>query len=255
MPTDVGRQLTGTAVGMGIGRGLGELGIRSPVPLPSFYNAGSDHPWRDSQARRMLQGDRRAWAGYGRGVADRAIGGAIAGPIGAMVAPWVDRHIVMPAWQGIKDIFHRDAPTGTVTVGDLNDTSGFDNQQIDPWTGERVTMPSFSNYGPYASGYQGLGGDSHQNEYPEFTDYSSDSGPEYEGPYSPEHYGLEAPMPSFGAGNHFSYSQAGGGSGAGLWDGGGGMRSFVVNTGSLNSSNYSGIDSGQGRKKGTSPRN
>jgi hypothetical protein len=49
------------------------------------------------------------------------------------------------------------------------------------------------------------------------------------------------------------YSAAGGGSGGGVWQGGGGMHSYVVNSPSLSASNYSGIDSGQGRKRGTSP--
>jgi len=50
------------------------------------------------------------------------------------------------------------------------------------------------------------------------------------------------------------YSAAGGGSGGGVWQGGGGMHSYTVNSPSLSASNYSGIDPGQGRKKGTSPR-
>lgn len=255
MPTNTGQQIAGAAVNMGIGRGLGELGLRSPIPLPSFYNAASADHFRDSQAGRMLRGDRRAWVGYGRNVVDRAIGGAIAGPIGAAVAPWADRHLIMPTWNAIRNAFnHSDTPHGEVTVGQLNDTSGFDNQQIDPWTGQSIIMPSFSNYGPYSSGYQGLGA-APSIDYPEFPDYNAPEGPEYEGPYSPEHYGFEGPSTTMPSG--FSYSQAGGGSGAGVWNGGGGMHSYTVNSGSLSPSNYSGISGGgiargKGRENGTS---
>jgi hypothetical protein len=58
-------------------------------------------------------------------------------------------------------------------------------------------------------------------------------------------------------GNQFGYSQAGGGYGAGVWNGGGGMHSFQVSSGSLSPSNYGGIGGGgvirgRGRENGTS---
>jgi hypothetical protein len=46
------------------------------------------------------------------------------------------------------------------------------------------------------------------------------------------------------------YSQAGGGYGAGVMNGGGGMHSFQVNSGSLSPSNYGGIGGGGGQGYG-----
>ena len=66
--------------------------------------------------------------------------------------------------------------------------------------------------------------------------------------------GANASGPQMMNGNQFGYSQAGGGYGAGVANGGGGMHSFAVNMPSLSASNYQGIDPGQGRRRGTSPR-
>jgi len=62
------------------------------------------------------------------------------------------------------------------------------------------------------------------------------------------------PGAGMGGGAHpssgFSYSAAGGGSGAGVWQGGGGMHSYQVNSGSLSPSNYAGIGGGIARGRG-----
>jgi len=59
-----------------------------------------------------------------------------------------------------------------------------------------------------------------------------------------QHNGANVSGPQMMNGNQFGYSQAGGGYGAGVWNGGGGMRSYQVNSGSLSPSNYSGIGGG-----------
>lgn len=59
-----------------------------------------------------------------------------------------------------------------------------------------------------------------------------------------QHNGAITSGPQMMNGNQFGYSQAGGGYGAGVWNGGGGMRSYQVNSGSLSPSNYSGIGGG-----------
>ncbi len=250
MPINAGDRIVDTGVNMGVSRGLSELGLRSPVALPDFYAAGDPHPWANSQAMRILHGDRRALKQYGRraaaGVIDTALmGTGVPGAINQgikFVGGLIGRQWGLGNW--ITNGIANHTPRGEVTVGNINDTSGdFGGYQIDPCTG--APMRQFSNYGPYSAGYQGL--DSEQPVGWQTPDYSTgDAPPEYNGPLSPEAYGLAGPMPSFNSGYH--YSSAGGGSGAGTWAGGGGMRTIWVNP-----PQGGGIAKGRGKENGVHP--
>jgi hypothetical protein len=171
---DVGNEIAGMGVNMGVGRGLDALGMRSPIPLPNFYNPNSPDHFRDSEAGRLLHGDRNAMRHYGFRSGGRllgaGIGGAAGGPLGAwlggMLGGWIGNRIAGPDQP-------EHLPVGTVTVGDINDTSSLggpaDHVVFDPWTGTTATIPNFSDYnpnftggagysaqGPYSGGYQGL---------------------------------------------------------------------------------------------------
>lgn len=234
---DVGRQLVDTGVNMGVSRGLGAIGVRSPVPLPDFYNSASSTPFRDSQAVQMLRGNRRAWRGYGRRTAAGIVDGLLmATPVGAINQgvkfvsglfghPWSIGRAVTNA---VADRL----PTGHVSVGNINTTG--DGPESYAYTDQSTGQVSYgSPYGPWASGYQGLPGAG--PTLPNWdVDYSTgDEPPDYVGPYSPEVYGLKGPtMPST------SFTLGGRNFGTGVWQGGGGTRSFRVSTGSLSPSNY-----------------
>lgn len=189
------QQLVDTGVNMAASRGIGAaLGRSLPIPLPDFYNAGSQHPFADSQFNRMVHGDRNALGSYARRVAGSAIDtGLMATPIGPINAGvrFVSSLFGHPISVGtfLSQLGHHDkpAPVGTVTVGNINDTSDL-GYSIDPFTGERITglpsyMPDFtggpgySQYGPYAGGYQSPNTPDNPNTgtasyIPDFSNYS-----------------------------------------------------------------------------------
>lgn len=115
-------------INQGIDYGVGTaarqiIGSRIPF-LPDFYNSRAGDiggGFRNSQFSHMLQGNGDAWRDYGLKTLGGIGGGMLGGPLGALI--------------GSKFL---------------------------PWIGDRLfggpTMPQFSNYGPYASGYKGLPG-------------------------------------------------------------------------------------------------
>lgn len=155
-------------VGTAEGFAVGNIASRAGLPfMPSFYNSRYSNPaqgFANSEFNQMIHGNGDAGKAYLRRQADSVagglIGGAVAGPLGAfagkMVAPWVDRHVVSPIFNWVKD------KIGTVggqpaTVTPEATTSG--DTTINPWTG--APMPNFSNgttgstYGPMANNYSG----------------------------------------------------------------------------------------------------
>jgi hypothetical protein len=165
MPT---AQDIGTMAGnMALSRAGQAAGI--PVPIPTIQ-----------EFNQIRQGNYRNAAGrYGRRLLSGAIDRAtMFNPItGLLNLGWKGAGLLTghPDW-GLGNfvtshIFNNDQPqpTGHVTVGDINDTSGFGNYQIDPWTG--APMPEFSSYGPYASGYQYP--NSYNNSTPTLPDFSN----------------------------------------------------------------------------------
>lgn len=163
---DFGDQAAGYAVNTGLNGLARAAGNR--LPLPSFYNPNSPNHFADSEAGRMAHGDRKAWTHFATRQGGRVLGATLGnivlpgfgGLLGGMVGGWLGGKIGKDDKQ----------PTGTVTVGNINDTSGFDGiQQIDPWTG--APLPQFSEQGPYASGYQGLPQDTSGAVFPDFSNY------------------------------------------------------------------------------------
>lgn len=162
---DIGQQAADFGVNTGAGMAARAILNRS-IPLPDFYNLNSPNHFGDSQAGQMLHGNGRAWRQFGLHQGGRLAGATLGnlifpglgGLIGGWAGGWLGDRIANQGHQG---------PVGTVTVGNINDTSGSGVPQIDPWTGNPISglpsyMPDFtgggnySPYGPYAGGYQGL---------------------------------------------------------------------------------------------------
>ena len=121
-----------------------------------------------------------------------------------------------------------------------------ERRSADIWGGNSSPMDQFSGFG--AGVDPANGGDTITDDLG-ITDYGAgDGGGGTSGA------GVDIGRGSGGGPLGMQYSAAGGSSGGGVWQGGGGMHSYTVNGPSLSASNYQGIDPGQGRKKGASPR-
>lgn len=184
---DFGDTAAGIGVNMGIGRGVTAIAGRLPVPLPSFYNGNSQHPFRDSQANRMLHGDTTAMRHYAGKVGGAAVGQAVI-PIpyiGGMIGGWAGPHILDlfsgHGWNGNKvpstSVGGQPATidnSGRAVAGDIS---------MDPFTGAVTEgssgyMPRFSEgttgsrYGPNAGNYSGYPSNpSHDFVMPDFSEY------------------------------------------------------------------------------------
>lgn len=164
---DIGQDIVGTGANMVVGRGINAMAGRA-FPIPSIYNPNDPNHWGNSEAMQILHGNPNAMRHFAGRTA-----GAIAGQalipipyIGGMVGGWLGNKFA-----GLFDsrADQQAQPTGTVggspaTTTPTSATSG--DTSIDPWTGQSLSSGSagtqqpwigneaFSNYGPYASGYQ-----------------------------------------------------------------------------------------------------
>lgn len=161
---------------------------RTGIPfLPSFYNSNYSNPaqgFRNSEAARIAQGDRRALGQYAGRQGGRIVGGLLGGPLGALAGGWLGPHLVNLAsgngWSGNA--------TPSVTVGDIipmsNYTPQFDGlgslqYQGQPQIGPAI--PDFSNYSNDLLGQQ-----------PTDDDRSPSGGYNYSGPgYVPSGGGFQ----------------------------------------------------------------
>lgn len=245
---DFGNEALGVGVNLAAQRGIGTVTGPSPVPIPSFYNANDpNHPFANSQAMQMLQGNGAAWNRYGhqalaRG-ADLALDGAFP-PAGLLnhgitaVGSLFGKQWGLGNW-----VFNRQddrQPTGTVggtpatTTG--NQTTAGD-VSIDPWTGQPTTGQAAqespwmnSDTGPYASGYQGLPAQPSQPAptLPDFSNYS-------------DQYTNQSAAPSQGGGGDSGggdMSRMGNGNG-GAWLTGGGFSGVMNGAGNQTLAEFS----------------
>ena len=177
------------------------------------------------------------FSGPGAGARSGARLGAAFGPVGLAVG-------ALGGWFAGRQAQGRMTDLGNKGA-DLQQ-SWNDRRSADMWGADSSPMSQFAGFG--AGVDPANGGDTITDDLG-ITDYGAGDGAGGAG-----ESGMDIGHGSGGGPMGMQYSAAGGGSGGGVWQGGGGMHSYTVNSPSLSASNYSGIDPGQGRKKGTSPR-
>ena len=192
------------------GRGVGLLVNRLAGPagffLPSFYNTRYSNPrqgFANSEASRLVKGDKRAWRNFGGRKGGQILGGMLGGPIGAIAGGWLGPHLLNlvngEGWNG-----DRPAPVPTVVANGMT-YDAYGNLVGGGYGG------GFSNFGPYAGGYQGLPESPSNDFLPNFSGY----GDQFTTPGDNEPY---APINDNAEGGGYAYTGGGykGGGGNGL---------------------------------------
>lgn len=199
---DFGQDLAGAGANMLAGRVIDStLGRNSFIPIPSVYNPNSPNHFGDSQMMQMFHGNPNAWRGYGRRVVANGLDtGLMATPAGVPNMLWrgasglwnaftPDRMHIPQQYTSFGNFISsrgQGTPVGTVGGTPADTSSGMavtPEGTLDPWTGQMtqnggspwISPDAFSQYGPYAGGYQ-FPADSQQQDggvaIPDFSHYS-----------------------------------------------------------------------------------